>query len=319
MLVFCCTPLQTLIAKSMIKARGVTNFKLIYFTWTDNDKHRHYYRALSELAEDAAYICLDSWFPTHFSRFRRAFRKLRAQDAQSIAFACIDNFYIQYAINQYGFGTIVTFDDGTTNIAQDSAYYKSTGRSFFHDRVGRLLRGHIDQSWIRQHASNHYTIYPEFENIVGQNRLISIRLLDAATKARAPAPQEKRLRIFLGQVAFELRDEGFSRRYVDIVNALQIDEYLPHPRESDLTPFVKIAKTHLIAEHYIDAKLGEYDEVWIYSFSTAALLNIEHPRVKKFMVTYPDAPSVLVAVSRIFEQRGCTLLNADDIDYFRLA
>ncbi|MFJ1258243.1 glycosyltransferase family 52 [Cupriavidus sp. CuC1] len=309
MLILCCTPLQTLIAKAMVEARGVSAFKLIYYTWIDNAKHRHYYDLLSRLAVDCVYIKLDSRFPEHFERFRQAFRDLKIQDEESIAFACIDNFYIQYAINRYRFATILTFDDGTANIVRESVYHKPMRRSWPRRVVERVLRGAVDQLWIRESVAAHYTIYPGFENIVDATRLVSVPLFKEVM-GRSRRLNKESIRIFLGQPVSDFRDDGLLVQYTNLLNALSVDEYLPHPREYDLKDINNAKMTNLIAEQYIAEKLMEYAEVSVYSIGSTALLNVEHPRLKKIIITYKNAPHILNSMQPLFEKRGCYFMPA---------
>lgn len=313
MLIICCTPLQTLVARAMIRAERVSRFKLIYYTWIDNDKHRHYYGQLAALAEKSAFVRFDARFPVHFSRFVRALADVRASEDDTIAFAAINNVYVQYTINRFKYQTVLTFDDGTANISRQSVYFSARKRSALHELGGLILRANKNQDWIRRRSARHYTIYPGLENIVAPERLVSVSLFDCTARhAKAVKPRRK-LRIFLGQPLEDANDSAFSAWYHALLEALQIDAYLPHPRESGTHAIRHAVQTQLIAEDYILQKLDEYDSIDIYAISSTALLNVGTARTRRFIVTYPNAPRQLAALYPLFESRGCILTTLEQL------
>lgn len=318
MLIICCTPLQTLIARAMLRAEQVSCFKLIYYTWIDNDKHRHYYDELAALAEKSSFVRFDARFPVHFSRFVRALGVVRADEDDTIAFAAINNVYVQYTVNRFKYKTVLTFDDGTANISRRSVYFSIKRRSVLHELGGLMLRANKNQNWIRRRSARHYTIYPGLENIVAPRRLVPISLFDSTTRLAVVAKPRGVLRIFLGQPLEDANDSAFSAWYRALLDALQIDEYLPHPRESSAHAIRNAVQTQLIAEDYILQKLDEYDLIDVYAISSTALLNIDATRTRRFIVAYPNAPKPLAALYPLFESRGCVLTTLEQLAHHGL-
>lgn len=312
MLILCCTPLQLMIAKSIIKTEKISHFKLLYFTVVDGEKHRRYYEKLADFSVASEYVHLNSRFPFHFPRYARALSRLNAGEEMEIACASIDNFYVQHAIRKYKYKKIFTFDDGTANISPQSAYYIAR-RSHLYNFARKLLRGSINEQWIRRQAVLHYTIYPGLSNLVEQKRLRTINLLDVEEWKDSERKVGDKLSIFLGQPIAEINDKKISKNYSDIVNGINVDEYLPHPRERMSVEGRRVINTPLIAEDYILSKVAEYNEVSVYSLSSTALMNIEHPRLKKIIVKYPSSPEVIVKLYPLFENRGCVFLEAEEI------
>lgn len=305
MLIICCTPLQVLVAEAMLEAEDVRRFKLIYYTWIDNAKHRKYYERLAARADASEYIHLNSRFPVHFFYFLRAFRRLSAKDISEIAFAAIDNFYIQYAIKRYQYQEIITFDDGVANVVKSSAYFNLIKRSNFHSIFGKVVRGDVNESWIRRKARRHYTIYPGIENIVERSRLHSVTINGFKKNSGENPSTQSSLRVFLGQPVVDIRDDELKRNYIEMVRSFDIDEYIPHPREFDLDGLPKITESNLIAEEYILDRMSEYGEVTIYSLFSTVLLNIDHQRLRKIVVVYPSVAERIKEIYPLFRERGC--------------
>jgi len=313
MLVICCTPLHTLIARAMLDARGTRDFRLIYYTCVDNAKQRRYYDRLAQRAVAAAYVVVDSRFPTNFARFRHALRAVRAEAEHEIGLASIDNFYSQYTIKKHGFGSIVTYDDGTSNVDRGSAYFRAARRSPLHAVLIRYLRGEVDLHWIRARSQAHYTLYPEFDNIVHNTLLqpVLLRTDRPAVSSLARDPGERR--IFLGQPLTDPGMVGIADIYADVVASLQIDEYLPHPREGRPSGAFELVDTPLIAEEYLLGQLDLYESVTVFTVRSAALMNIDHPRLRKVVLTHPDGNPATDALYEKFATRGCELLSAPGV------
>lgn len=305
MLIVCCTPLQIMIAKAMLEARKISRFRLIYFTWVDNDKHRHYYNEFSSMALDSEYIHMDSCFWNHFRYFRRAFSRMRVEEESSIAFAIIDNFFVQYAIKKYKYKDIVTFDDGTANLTQNSQYYTGYRLSTFRLIIRFILRGKINESWIRRHVLAHYTIYPRQNNVVEHDRLFPVNIFSGFSSELGQGEGAERLQIFLGQPIEDYRNNCLSQDYRNIVRDAQVNEYLPHPRERDFDGISNIVETHMIAEDYIRSKLEEYNSVVVFSLGSTALLNISHPRLKKVVIRYSAIQNKMKDLYLLFNDFEC--------------
>lgn len=320
MLVLCCTPLQTLVASALLEARGIKRFKLIYYTWVDNEKHRFYFAGLANRAAASAFIHLNSRFPVHFVRFRAALKAVRAWEEQDIALASIDSFYVQYVVSQYGDGKLLTFDDGTTNINLHSAYHQNVKYSNAYRLVSRCLRGKVDPHWIRSRLSEHYTLYPEFENIVEGARLVPVTLSNRGAPAdTGPLLTEgqeyvaRERRIFLGQPVSDLAGGALVQVYPEIVAATRIDDYLPHPREIPLSGAFHVVHTWLIAEDYLLEQLARYERVSVFSISSAALLNLSHPRLRKTIITSAGISPTVASLYPQFEARGCCLMSMEQL------
>lgn len=308
-LIVCVTPLQTLVAKALLQARKVNSFKLLYLTWIDNEKHRHYFHQLAGSASESAYVHLNSRFPVNFTRVVMALRHIRMRGETTVACGSIDNFYIHYIIKKYRCHDILTFDDGTANINQRSVYYRGAMQSHLQLIMMRFMRREIDAQWIRARSIAHYTIYPGMDNIVDTHKLIAINLSDVLENKVTGNNSARKLRIFLGQPIVDLQNEELTRWYRCMVRDLAIDEYLPHPREYNLQDFNNIVNTPLIAEEYILRKMKEFEVVCVYAFYSTALLNIEARGIKKIVVTYPGTPKNIAELYPYFQKRGCDILN----------
>ncbi len=289
----------------MLMARGEKKFNFIYYTWIDNDKHRFYYKRLADIAERSIYIHLNARGPTHFYRFFRAFKCLQASAEATLAFSSIDSIYIQYAIKKFAPRTIITFDDGSANINKNSFYFKIKKMPILRRLACWLVRGDVDQNWIKKNSRAHYTIYSDFENIVEDNRVISVKLLASRDRSIKKHTKQRALRVFLGEPVSELHHDHLSRDYINILKNLDIDKYLPHPREYNLHAIKNIIETNLIAEDYISQCLDEFELVHVYSLFSTALLNIDHPRLIKTIVIYRNVDDKIKSIYPLFEKRGC--------------
>lgn len=302
-----------MIVKSMIKSGEISDFKLIYYTQVDNNKSKYYFNDLANLAKSSAYVCLNSRFPTNFLRFKNALKHVSAHEETEIAFAGINFFYIQYAVSLYKNIKIYTFDDGAANISPHGPYFHTQRRSIAHDVIGYMLKGSIDQNWIRKSTATHFTIYPGLPNIVDASKLRHIDLINHSSGTESYTTDDKTLKIFFGQPIADLHDDHLSKIYFGMVSKLNIDEYFPHPRETDFTEIGNVVHSNLIAEDYIMSKINTYKNIEIYSLYSSVLLNVVHSKIKKIIIKYPTASRGVSGLYPCFESLGCNFINLKDI------
>jgi len=300
------TPFQAWMAKQILDLEGVTSFSLVYFTVQNSSEDQNYYSELSSLAKEAQYIYVPKTRKDIFSQFSfksHAKKWLRDKGCDLTLLSSIDAFLPSAIMAKQGGAELVTFDDGTSNINDESV--------FFIDRLncrGRLYKkyfGALSLEETKKRIARHYTLHSEFPNIVGPDRLIS---LPGWSKRQYIAEQKPEKKYFLGAPFFrrELSKEMIHELELYLAS-LDIDAYVRHPREeSPLNIGAPVLnKNGLIAE---EAILRDAMDVPIHVLGTSSsvLFNMALAAQNRTMLLFSSS---LSGMERLALKSGCDVIN----------
>jgi len=281
------TPFQASIVAKILDQEDVGEFDLLYFTQNNAEEDRYYFNTLTKHARSAAYCHAPVRrfdILGHMDWYRQARSWIRDHGCDLTIMASIDN-YIFGAIAYRQIGSeLITMDDGTANLFKAAGYY--TDRSNRRGRAYRYLLGAYDLSEMKKRISRHYTLHPQFENIVSRDKLRSIQS-SPPSPAKADASP---ITFFIGGPFEEVLTQEQIYRLAAHVRAQPVDYYIKHPREvAPLeigAPFLD--KSGLIAEDAI-MRAAAGRPVHLIGWFSSVLFNIGGRATRRTMLLPKDA------------------------------
>jgi beta-galactosamide-alpha-2,3-sialyltransferase len=303
-LVLCRSPFQAYLAARVLEREHVDRFDLLYHTHHDSEEDRNYFAKLSRRAEWAEYahVPIRRFDITLHLLFRaRARRFLRDLGHDVVMLGSIDNLVFSAIAKKQSKARLVTFDDGMSNVFKDGVYRKPRfkGRGEFY----RALFGAYNLREARDKIERHYTIYPQFENIVPTDRLVPIenRTWNAEQRSEGPV-------FFIGQPFEMVLDHEQIERLTAYLRTQAIDLYVRHPYESDVLNIgaPELDKGGLIAEEAVlMASAGK--KPTIIGWQSNVMFNIAPEQANKVLVVLTDATN-RAEVTRLGRATGCEVV-----------
>lgn len=272
-LFICLTPLQSLIAQSLIRKTAPTpaDLLMICYAETDNAKFRHYYQETAQLCQYAQFIRIpqNTWLREITLPF---ITKNLSKQYDTIYAASIDNPNVQYPLSHLSFKKLETFDDGTANLYPDSILYQNQkyGKK---SKIIRKLQGiRYTTEDLRQLSSAHHTLYPTQKNIVSPTIALKLWQNSAFLSDSGSLKTQK---ILLGQPLFDETADNISL-FQSLLQCTQADAYFPHPRESYRLLNANYIDTPLIFEDYLLKRIQQepHTKFHIYHVASTAALNV---------------------------------------------
>lgn len=279
-LFFCFTPLQVLIAKSIILADDYEGGRpeCYVFALSDSKRYKHYHELIEPLCSKAEFVTSLPSFPFYLTWLRKRFA---SSNYRHIYISSIDSVYVQFVLSWVGFDEVRTFDDGTANILESSKYYRDE------PGVGPKLKSLIWSAFgnryskkrIINKSSVHYTLYPGFKNLIENLKPVSLNLsgVDSGCEKK-----KDRILVFVGTVLKDvIQSTGDQSLLIERIRAYYLEQskydavYLPHPRdEFDYFPEIPKRESTLIAEEVIFELLNEYEEIELVGFGSSTQFNL---------------------------------------------
>lgn len=303
-LIICCTPLQVLIAEKIIELHPGEKFCGVIITPVYNEKYLFYHAKMDKICCKTYLICTRKYsrlfiyiniFVLKMLLWGKSFKKIFISN--------INDVIIQAIISKFSNSDLYTFDDGTINISPNNFGFSRNKGCF--KRALRLLLGiYEDIDTIKERSKSHYTIYPNFPNII--SNVINIKLINEECNLFY---KDDAVRIMLGQSIFTDDDKNKSI-IKKIIDEYKINLYFPHPLEGFYIDNVTYIDTPLIFEDYLINHLS-CRKCIIYTFFSSAALNISNlnnVEVISFKVKELENPSWL-EVYTLFEKSGIKVID----------
>ncbi|HBC9222051.1 glycosyltransferase family 52 [Enterobacter cloacae] len=171
------TPLQAIIAARIIELEQLElhDCSLVYVCDEINEKYTNSYLKIASLNKFSTFIP-DIRSISGIKKLRSFIKNIGIIDC--VYLACIDDTIAHYAISFANSPTLKTFDDGTANILPGSSYFidKKTGsiRSSVLKLFHRMNGNVYNMKKIKNESIVHYSIYPEFANVMNNVKHIQI-------------------------------------------------------------------------------------------------------------------------------------------------
>lgn len=324
-LIICMTPLQVLIAKEVVKDRYEDSFIGLYMTYNNNEKHSYYYEILKKTCRLTSFILLENEsFIKRINTFYRLQRQLRSLDLSKryidcIFLASVDTMFVQYIVSKVRFNKLITFDDGTANIFQNSCYFIQQEQSLSKKIFRHLLSvkyNTVDD--MKNISSLHYTIYPNEKNIIDNVKTVSVfsRLSSIERVGRIEKYRTKR--IILGQpLESFIGINNYKEIVLDISKNLNINYYFPHPRESTrFNEVLLVIDSCLIIEDYLVEELSIDHNVKfeVYTFFSSAILALNNfERIDVSIVSNALLMEKFSEAYQFFIDRDINVIDLDEL------
>lgn len=276
-LIICCTPLQVIIAEKIIEQYPNEEFYGVMLCAVKNKKFEYYYSRLSMKCKVSTIQNVD----LSQGRLNTIKNCLKIKELvkykikfDRVFLANINSVFIGVILKNNDFSELYTFDDGTVNIYYKSDFYISPKIGKFRRVIKSFLIGKYDDRFIKNNSLCHYSIFKGKRNIINNVKFLDL-LSDYNEKNET---KNETMRIFLGQPIYELISdknlgyEWLGKMYSRIIKELNIDFYMPHPREIYRVDGVNDIDTDLIIEDYIVQNSFNGEKYVLYTlFSSAAL------------------------------------------------
>ena len=123
-----------------------------------------------------------------------------------------------------------------------------------------------------------------------------------------------KIKIFLGQPINEINNKELINKYNDIVKQLKSIRYFPHPKETKIFSNVDYINSNMIAEDYIYHLLKEYNQIYLYTISSTAILNINNKIISKYVIDLAIDFLPIIQFKKIAIQLGCKIINPVNIE-----
>lgn len=303
------TPLQAWIASQALAAERIEKYDLLYFTQNDSSEDRYYFGELKKnsLVAEYFYAPIRRFSIIGHLNFRwQARHWFRDKAYDVIMLASIDAF-IPSAIASRQSGELVTFDDGTGNFNRLSIYH--VDNLSWRGKWYQYLFGASNLNLTKKRINRHYTIYPDFENIVERDRL---RILNKPTalyiKSSHTSHNQKLKTYFIGG-PFE---EDMTRKQIYVLEkhlrTLDIDFYVRHPREKNMLDInaPTLDKQGLIAEDAI-LRNAQDQPIHVIGWFSTVLFNLAATAQRSTILLFSSNPQT-DSMAALARRAGCEIV-----------
>lgn len=202
------------------------------------------------------------------------------KEYDKIFYASFDNPLILDIVSRSKYKHLMSFDDGYANIYPKGMYAQPLNNM----QVGKYG---LTRDYLINNTEKHYTLYDSDFHVVEKEKLVYLEnffKLDIE-----PVKNGKTAKVLLGQ-NFSENDESISVNFITTyAKALNVDYYVPHPKEKFKIDNVKYLVTPLIFEDALVELFKEYEFVEVYHFTSSVSLHLKNTRnvtVKGIAVQY---------------------------------
>ena len=260
-LIIATTPLQAKIAKYIQREYADETFVSLYLTPVMNERHRYYSQGFTEV------YCMQT-----VEDYEKVIEKYSGE-YETIFYASFDHPVILDIVASSSYQHLMSFDDGYANIYPYGMY----ALPLTNQQIGKL--GVTRDNLIRK-TEKHYTLYQTNYHVVDKEKLVYLdKFFNTDIQ---PVSNGKIVRVLLGQ-KFSETDDAISVRFITTyANALNINYYIPHPKEAFHIE-VQYLNSPYIVEDVLAELWKEYEFIEIYHFTSSVSLHLKN--VKNIKIT----------------------------------
>lgn len=314
-LIICLTPLQMLIADTILQKKINSNDEYIFICicYHYNEKFNTYFNRVSNKASsNFLYQVLSKNKLGRFIDLLSFNKKIINQldnNFNNIYFASIDNPFVQLTLSKIKYNKMISFDDGTANLWPSSVYNKPIDRGGVQKIISKLVGIRLDEELIKSKISKHYTIFSDSVYLKSKSEFLPL-----FNFCNEKQKNVKVIKLFLGQPLSAYKFSFFKKEnVVKILKNLEIDFYFPHPQETDFGLFLETIQTKKIFEDYVLELLMEGYIVEVYTFFSSAALTVSNlDNVNVFAVVDMETKSFFLELYKIFEKNNVVLIKLDE-------
>ena len=267
-LIIATTPLQAKIANYIQNLYPEEKFLKAYITPVMNERQEHYSRDFDLVLHG-----------TYEMTYEQALNEC-AKEYDKIFYASFDNQLILDIVASSKYKHLMSFDDGYADIYPKGMYALPLNSK----QVGKYGLTRDD---LINNTEKHYTLYDSDFHVVTKAKLVYLE--DFFKIDIEPVKNGKTAKVLLGQ-NFSEEDDSISLNFITTyAKALNVDYYVPHPKEKFKIDNVKYLVTPLIFEDALVELFKEYEFVEIYHFTSSVCLHLKNTKnvvVKGITVPY---------------------------------
>lgn len=306
-LIICCTPLQVLIAEKIIDMNPEKQFFGVMLHTVENKKF-DYYKQRLQAKTDGFFSMVqhnDRW--NLLKEIVQLKARFSGKQFDTVYFANFPELHIQFLLSAIEFKQLNTFDDGTVNIVKHSHFLNDDPDTLVRKFINKVLGNKYSTATLRSLSAQHYTIYPDFPNIMPNT--VAVNLMDNSI---AVSESSESVNILLGQPVYT--DNGQNIELAQkAIKQFNIHYYLPHPREKYQVEQVEYIDTPLILEDYIAQEFSDR-KCCVYTYCSSAILNImnKSPNVEVVALRVESDDLGVQSCYDLFEQVGIQIIDMRD-------
>ena len=267
-LIIATTPLQAKIANYIQNLYSEEKFLKVYITPVMNERQAYYSRDFDLV-----------FHGTDGKIYEKALNEC-TKEYDKIFYASFDNPLILDIVARSKYKHLMSFDDGYADIYPKGMYALPLNSI----QVGKYGLTRDD---LIKNTEKHYTLYDSDFHVVAKEKLVYLEnffKLDIE-----PVKNGRTAKVLLGQ-NFSEKDEIISVNFITTyAKALNVDYYVPHPKEQFKIDNVKYLVTPLIFEDALVELFKEYEFVEVYHFTSSVSLHLKNTKnvvVKGIEVPY---------------------------------
>lgn len=306
-LIICCTPLQVLIAEKIIDMNPEKQFFGVMLHTVENKKFDYYKQRLQ--AKTNGFFSMvqhnDRW--NLLKEIVQLKARFSGKQFDTVYFANFPELHIQFLLSAIEFKQLNTFDDGTVNIVKHSHFLNDDPDTLVRKFINKVLGNKYSTATLRSLSAQHYTIYPDFPNIMPNT--VAVNLMDNSI---AVSESSESVNILLGQPVYNDNSQNIELAQ-KAIKQFNIHYYLPHPREKYQVEQVKYIDTPLILEDYIAQEFSDR-KCCVYTYCSSAILNImnKSPNVEVVALRVESDDLGVQSCYDLFEQVGIQIIDMRD-------
>lgn len=306
-LIICCTPLQVLIAEKIIDMNPEKQFFGVMLHTVENKKF-DYYKQRLQAKTDGFFSMVqhnDRW--NLLKEIVQLKARFSGKQFDTVYFANFPELHIQFLLSAIEFKQLNTFDDGTVNIVKHSHFLNDDPDTLVRKFINKVLGNKYSTATLRSLSIQHYTIYPDFPNIMPNT--VAVNLMDNSI---AVSESSESVNILLGQPVYNDNSQNIELAK-KAIKQFNIHYYLPHPREKYQVEQVKYIDTPLILEDYIAQEFSDR-KCCVYTYCSSAILNImnKSPNVEVVALRVESDDLGVQSCYDLFEQVGIQIIDMRD-------
>lgn len=267
-LIIATTPLQAKIANYIENLYSEEKFLKVYITPVMNERQAYYSRDFDLV-----------FHGTDKTIYEKALNEC-TKEYDKIFYASFDNPLILDIVARSKYKHLLSFDDGYADIYPKGMYAQPLNSI----QVGKYGLTRDD---LIKNTEKHYTLYDSDFHVFAKEKLVYLEnffKLDVE-----PVKNGRTAKVLLGQ-NFSEKDESISVNFITTyAKALNVDYYVPHPKEQFKIDNVKYLVTPLIFEDALVELFKEYEFVEVYHFTSSVSLHLKNTKnvvVKGIEVPY---------------------------------
>ena len=253
-LIIATTPLQAKIVNYIVGLYAGEKFLKVYLTPVMNERQEYYSRDF--------YLVFHGIDEATYEQVLDAC----AKEYDKIFYVSFDNQLILDIVARSKYNHLMSFDDGYANIYPRGMY----ALPLDYRQVGKYGLTRDD---LINNTEKHYTLYDSDFHVVAKEKLVYLE--DFFKLDIEPVKNGKTAKVLLGQ-NFSEEDESISVNFITTyAKALNVDYYVPHPKEKFKIDNVKYLVIPLIFEDALVELFKEYEFVEVYHFTSSVSLHLK--------------------------------------------